>query len=72
VRDRNKPCECGSGVKRKRCLCHVVNEAHEVALWWDQEFERKKYVREVLKKDPEAHGRLQTWEILAVSQMLMR
>lgn len=30
--DRNKPCPCGSGKKRKLCLCWQIEAAHEEAL----------------------------------------
>lgn len=30
--DRNKPCHCGSGKKRKLCLCWQIEAAYEEAL----------------------------------------
>jgi len=46
---RNKPCPCGSGKKRKLCLCWQIEEAHEEALrenewrdkWADPEYRER-------------------------------
>ncbi len=44
-KERNKPCECGSGKKMKLCLCWQINEAHEEALIEEQWLESQRWKR---------------------------
>lgn len=61
---RNKPCECGSGKKRKLCLCWQIEEAHEAAIREDEW--RTKWA------DPEyrERSRAKVWGLVALTHMI--